>query len=177
MDTIGLEKQLRLAQRHRDFPQSLADMVEHQLPRTAEESQCLFHLADEVTAEIKGMTTYLRFQINPHGIFFASCDPLHAIEELVLDHFLRRFTGVFVALETPRGSFLGRDGVIEQFSEPLPHLLGELEQVLPLHPILSRLTSGDPVIWASFSQAQNIPLAECSRNLPQGLTIPTKTLF
>ena len=157
----GIEKQIEIARRHRDFEEGLVWRVASQGKSLASvqatpESRRLYNLYSQVMGETNRLACYLRLQINSHGILHASHTPVHQVEDLLVSHFLYRFPKYVVVLVSKRGTFVGRDHFISRSEESVENVIGRLERELPVDPILKELKETDDEVWEAFYQSQYV---------------------
>ena len=162
---LGLEKQIATARRHRDYQEGLARTVARQpkslvQAQATKEARRLYNLCNQVQMEAHRLTCFLRLNINRHGILYTSHTPQHEVEDLIVDHFAYRFPKFVIVLESTRGTFVGRGGVIQKYPHDLEKIMKLLEHELPVDPTLEELNQVNKGVWDAFYESQFITARE-----------------
>lgn len=172
----SIERMAAMARRHREFDGQLVWKVSQQPPhltrvQATPESRELYNMYSQVQMECHRLTCYLRLNINPHGILFAAYTPLHQVEDLLVSHFLYRFPLYVIVFASKRGTFIGRDKTVIRSQESFEKIIQQLENELPLDPILEELKDTDDEVWESFYRSQYVKEKHnqqlFSRNVPK----------
>lgn len=155
----GIQRQVDLAKRHQDFDEKLVWRIACEPPQlvavqATQDSRKLYNLFNQVMTEVNRLTCYLRLTINPRGILHATHTPLHQVEDLLVSHFLYRFPRYVIVLDSKRGVFIGRNRTITRSPHPFAQVLHDLEDELPLDPILEELKDTDDDVWEAFYKSQ-----------------------
>lgn len=125
-------------------------------------------MSREVDSDLHEHKAFLRMSVSPHGILYAKSDKMkHNNEEELLKFFQKRFPSLIILFESKRGTF-----AIEHNSSPLifdkslEQLLKDLEELLPMNPLLIGLNEKNyQELWESFAQSQIIHGRRASKQL------------
>jgi len=118
-------------------------------------------LARDVSREAYKIRAFTRFNLSRHGILFATIEPQYHVEDLVVKWFWRRFPQFVIALESKpkRGVFLFGPVFTDVIftKAPLIEVIEDLEQRLPIKPVLEEVTEFSEKIWQRYYASQYIP--------------------
>lgn len=116
-------------------------------------------MSQEVDSDLHAHKAFLRLSVSPHGILFAKSDKMkHYNEEVLLKFFQKRFPRLIILFESNRGVFtVNQDSILVVPNIPLEEVLKELEEQLPLNPLLTDLNEKNyHKLWECFAQSQII---------------------
>lgn len=159
----SIEKQIELYRRHRDYDIRIESEVLQQeaglvWAKATEESKELYNKARQVIREYDRLRSFLRFEISPHGIFYARIKAQHDIEDMVVSHFMQRFPGMLIVISSEKGCFIGsgeRPAII-CVKSALSELIPLLEESLPRLGWLEKLKDFNESMYEAFYMSQNI---------------------
>ncbi|MFH1133693.1 MAG: DUF4130 domain-containing protein [Nanoarchaeota archaeon] len=89
----------------------------------------------EVKQELRRLKDFAQFKRPERGILHARLDVRHRIEDMLVSHYLQRFPGHSVVLESGRGIFIGEGSSgITRSEAPLGEVIASLQEKRPLMP-------------------------------------------
>jgi probable DNA metabolism protein len=118
-------------------------------------------IAREVQRDSYRIQQFTRLTHSSHGILFATISPQFHVEDLVIKWFWKRFPQFVIALESTskKGVFL----LGPEFSDvifanaKLKDVIRELEEILPVNPLLKEIPEFSEVLWENVYASQYIP--------------------
>ncbi len=145
-----------------DIPKDILENVGTDLAKKA------VAMSREVDGDLHEHKAFLRLSVSPHGILFAKSDKMrHYNEEKLLRFFQSRFPSFIFLFESKRGTFTIDDNSCPLFTNrPLKKVLKELEETLPVNPLLIDLNEKNyQELWVSFAQSQIIKGRRTSKQI------------
>jgi hypothetical protein len=125
-------------------------------------------MSQEVDSDLHAHKAFLRLSVSPHGILYAQSDKMkHYNEESLLRFFQTRFPTLIVVFKSHRGVFtIDHNLNLTTTDMPLEKVLMQLEEKLPVNPLLNGLNEKNyEDLWKSFAQSQIIHGRETSKQL------------
>lgn len=123
-------------------------------------------MSRDVDADLHAHKAFMRFQVSPNGILYASTNKMkHNNERALIRFFKERFPTFVILFESSRGVYAGLDeNTIVHAKFSLSEALGEFENKLPIDPVLEELSEGDyEELWKHFAHSQ---LIQSRKELP-----------
>ncbi len=158
-----METHIEAFRRHVKFDARLVEKVLQQdeglvAAKATCEARKLYNLSREVLGDAHRLRSFLRLKVSKHGILYAGIKTDHDIEDIIVAHFVRRFPGFVIVIESQKGSFIGSRQLKEVLfvATNLDDILKKLEETLPVVESLEEFEVFDERMWETFYKSQNM---------------------
>jgi hypothetical protein len=145
--------------RHKDVTSDFLKQIER-IPKEILENigsdlaKKALRMSQEVDSDLHAHKAFLRLSVSPHGILYAKSNKMkHYNEESLLRFFQTRFPTLIVMFESHRGVFMiDHKQNLVTTTRPLEKALAQLEEKLPVNPLLNGLNEKNyEELWKSFA--------------------------